>query len=570
MSTLIRSLLITAAFAGIAAAQPVVTGALNTASYITPGFPNAGLAQGSMIAIFGRNLGPASIAQAGAFPLPTELGGTSGKITVGGQSLDLVMVYSLATQVGAIIPSNTPVGAGQLTITFNGQTSASYAVQVVGSQFGIFTINQGGSGPAVVQNVNSESDRPANTILNSAKPNQAMILWGTGLGAIQGSDRGTPPVGDLNQPIEVLVGGRRANILYKGRSGCCSGIDQIVFEVPGGVTGCYIPLVVKNGNSVSNYTSLSVSPNGGTCSDPFGYTSSELNTANSTGKLNVGSVALTRLSLKVSAAGFNLDTITETASAGFYSYDGSQLVSSRGSGGTAVTVGACTLFTFSGDNASPADPVQPRALDAGAMINLNGPGGAKQMPKGQGGLYSATLSQSTGLPGGGGLPGGLPGGIPGLPGGGGASASYLTPGSYTTENGAGGVDVGGFRSSLTIPANFTWTNEAAINQVNRGSDLEITWTGSDANGYVFVSGTSIDTATKAGAAFYCLERGSASRLTVSSAILLGMPASSVIQGTQTGQLAVGITNEPSRFTARGLDVGTFSFTSMTAKLVGYR
>lgn len=568
MSMYLRSILLAAAFAMMAAAQPAVTGALNTASYIVPGFPNAGLAQGSMIAIFGRNMGPASIVQAGSFPLPTELGGTSAKITVSGQAVDLVMVYSLAAQVGAIIPSNTPTGSGQLTVTYNGQTSASFPVTIVASQFGIFTINQGGSGPAVVQNVNSETDRPVNSILESARPGQAMILWGTGLGPIQGSDRGTPPTGDLNQPIEVLVGGRRANVLYKGRSGCCAGIDQIVFEVPGGLSGCYVPLVVKNGNTVSNYTSLSIAANRGSCSDPFGYTAGELNTLTSTGKLNVGSVALVKLSLKVSAAGLTLDTTTETAAGAFYGYDASQLIASRGAGGTAVSVGACTLFTYKGQNANPEDPIRPRILDAGASINLSGPNGAKSLPKIQGGLYSATLATVTGLPGG--IPG-LPGGgsIPGLPGGGSAS-SYLTAGAYTADNGSGGVDVGNFRSQLTIPGNFNWTNESSITQVNRGSDLSITWTGSDANGYVFVSGSSFDEPSGAGASFYCLERGSASQLTVPSAILLGMPASTVIQGTPTGQLAVGVTNEPSRFTARGLDVGTFTFLSLSAKNLGYR
>lgn len=566
MTTIIRKIWLAGVFAAIAAAQPAVTGALNTASYVVPGFPNAGLAQGGMIAIFGRNLGPSAIAQATSFPLPTTLGGTSAKLTVAGQALDLIITYALATQVGAIVPSNVPTGAGQLTVTFNGQTSANFPVQVVASQFGIFTINQGGSGPAVVQNVNSESDRPVNTILNSAKPNQAMILWGTGLGPIAGSDRGTPPVGDLSQPIEVLVGGRRANVLYKGRSGCCAGIDQIVFEVPSGTTGCYVPLVVKNGNSVSNYASIAISQNGGVCSDPFGYTASELNTANSTGKLNTGAVTLLKTTIKAAAAGQTIETTSEFASASFYSYDAAQLVSSRGPGGNAVTIGACTLLTFSGDSTSSTDPIRARVLDAGALINVSGPNGAKQIPKVQGGIYTATLSQSTGLPGG--IPG-LPGGIPGLPGGG-ASASYLTAGAYTTENGAGGVDIGAFRSNLTIPGNFTWTNESSISSVSRGADLGITWSGSDANSYVFVTGTSIDITTKAGGAFYCLERGSASRLTVPAAILLGLPASSVISGAQTGQLSVGITNEPTRFTARGLDSGSFSYLTMTAKLVGYQ
>jgi uncharacterized protein (TIGR03437 family) len=560
------NVLLGAAFAITAAAQPTVTGALNTASYIVPGLPNAGLAQGSMIAIFGRNLGPASIVQAGSFPLPTELGGTSARITVGGQTSNLILTYSLATQVGAIIPSTTPVGNGQLTVTFNGQTSASFPVQIVASQFGIFTINQGGSGPAVVQNVNSEADRPVNTILNSARPGQAMILWGTGLGAIQGSDAGTPPVGNINQPIEVLVGGRPANILYKGRSGCCAGIDQIVFEVPAGVQGCYVPVVVKNGNNVSNFTSLSVAANGGACSDPFGYTAEELNTANNTGKLNVGSVALVRATVKATAMGVSIDTTTETAVGSFVGYDASQLVASRGNNGTAVTIGACSLFTVAGESGSPTDPIRPRFLDAGPTINLTGPNGAKQLPKGNDGIYTAQLSTSTGV--GGSIPG-LPGGIPGLPGGG-ASASYLTPGSYSTNNGGGGVDVGSFTSNLTIPSNFTWTNENAITNVNRASDLSITWSGAQANGYVFVTGSSFNQSARVGAAFYCLERGSAGRLTVPSAILLGMPPSTVVQGIQTGALSVGITNEPSRFNARGLDVGVFTYSSSTSKLVGFQ
>jgi hypothetical protein len=43
-----------------------------------------------------------------------------------------------------------------------------------------------------------------------------------------------------------------------------------------------------------------------------------------------------------------------------------------------------------------------------------------------------------------------------------------------------------------------------------------------------------------------------------------------VQGTQTGFLGVGVTGEPSRFTARGLDVGVFSYQSVTAKLLGYQ
>jgi uncharacterized protein (TIGR03437 family) len=130
-----------------------------------------------MIAIFGRNLGPASIALAQSFPLPRNLGGTAARLTAGGANYDLILTYSVASQVGAIIPSNTPVGAAQLTVTFNGQTSANFAVNIVRSSFGIFTANQGGSGPAIAQNFNSQTDQPINSILNAARPGQTITLW---------------------------------------------------------------------------------------------------------------------------------------------------------------------------------------------------------------------------------------------------------------------------------------------------------------------------------------------------------------------------------------------------------
>jgi uncharacterized protein (TIGR03437 family) len=111
-----------------AAAQPVVgsSGILNGASYAVPGLPNSGIAQGSIFIVFGQNLGPAAIAQVSRFPLPTSQGlaGTSIKITVGGTTVDAIMLYTLATQVAAVLPSNTPIGTGTLTVTYNGEASA--------------------------------------------------------------------------------------------------------------------------------------------------------------------------------------------------------------------------------------------------------------------------------------------------------------------------------------------------------------------------------------------------------------------------------------------------------------
>src|SRR5262245_35496918 len=68
-------------------------GIRNGGSYALPSLPNGSVAQGSIIVIFGNNLGPANIVQVSSFPLPTAAGlaGTSVTITIGGTTLNCIM-----------------------------------------------------------------------------------------------------------------------------------------------------------------------------------------------------------------------------------------------------------------------------------------------------------------------------------------------------------------------------------------------------------------------------------------------------------------------------------------------
>src|SRR5438552_1171628 len=96
-----------AALAVSAFAQPTINnnGVVNVASYAIPGLPNSSIAQGSIFVIFGSNMGPATLQQATAFPIPTTLGGTSVTITSGSQTFQAPIIYTLAGQVAAILPS---------------------------------------------------------------------------------------------------------------------------------------------------------------------------------------------------------------------------------------------------------------------------------------------------------------------------------------------------------------------------------------------------------------------------------------------------------------------------------
>ncbi len=245
-----------------ASAAPVITGGpVNAASYTLNGLPSSGIAQGSIFILFGSGLGPGQLLQVSAFPIPPDLGGTSIKVTVGATTVDCPMLYTLDRQVAAILPSNTPVGNGTARVTFNNQTSADAPIRVVQRSLGIFTRNAAGSGPAIIQNFTTETDQlPVNSILDAATPGQVEILWG-GIGPVAGNEAGGPLPGDMpSLPVEIFVRGQPAAVTYRGRSGCCAGIDQIVFTVPEGVQGCYVSVAVLIGGVMSNSPTMAIAP----------------------------------------------------------------------------------------------------------------------------------------------------------------------------------------------------------------------------------------------------------------------------------------------------------------------
>src|SRR5258708_37790164 len=158
---IVLAAVLSAGFAVVVTAQPAIGtgGVLNAASNALPGLPNSAIAQGSIFLVYGTGLGPPPPAGAlvtfAPFPLLKVVppsSGTSIRVTVGNTGVDALMIYTSPTQIAAIVPSQTPVGTGQITVSYAGATSAAAPIQVVANSFGIFTLNEGGSGPAAVQN----------------------------------------------------------------------------------------------------------------------------------------------------------------------------------------------------------------------------------------------------------------------------------------------------------------------------------------------------------------------------------------------------------------------------------
>jgi uncharacterized protein (TIGR03437 family) len=545
----------TIGLSSLLAQRPTVAtgGVLNVASYTFAGLPNHGIAKGSMFIIYGTNLGPATLAQASGFPLPTNVGGSSVRVTVGGTTVDAFILSSLSSQIVALLPSSTPEGEGTLTVTANGQTSATATIRVLPAAFGMFTLNQAGSGPAIVQNVADNGGLTVNTYNTPARPGQLVILWGTGLGPVTGDEAGAPRPGNLTTPVNVYVGGQRVTPEYTGRSGCCAGIDQINFRVPASAIGCSVPIIVQTGDIVSNVGTLSVSTTANSCTDPGGITDQELLIAQQSGNFRSGYINLSKQTTSFSGGGFSFNSKTDSGSADFERFDYNNLIRSIGFGrGFATTFGACTVFTSRGDDIEPVDPIPSTPLDAGPVINISGPGGNKQMLR-RNDSYSAEL--------GGGLA------IPGAPA---PQPEYLLPGTYTLDNGTGGSGanaVGGFRTQVTVPSEFTWQNMDATTTVNRSAGLPVSWFGGNPDGYVLILGISARSNPDVGAGFICTARVRDNNFTVPSYVLLALPATT---GDALGALAVTATTPPVKFTATGLDSGTLTFSDSKFKTVTYR
>lgn len=154
-----------------ATAQPVIrpgNGVLNSASYPSPGLLASGIAQGPIFVLFRTGLGPSPLVQAPSLPLLTTLSDTSISVTVGGTTLPAYLVYTLASQVAAILPSAIPTGAGTITVTYKNQTSASVPIQVVGSAFGTYTYGASDSG----QGIATDLSYGVNTVIHPHVPSR--------------------------------------------------------------------------------------------------------------------------------------------------------------------------------------------------------------------------------------------------------------------------------------------------------------------------------------------------------------------------------------------------------------
>ena len=512
-------------FASSAPTGPTITQILNNYGLVPAGFSNAGIAPGSLFIIKGSGLADPNaqaVLQSSASPgLQTTLNGASVKVTVGSTTTVPVFYYAIAAQLALVLPSNTPVGAATLTVSYGGQTSLPASFQVVQSAMGFDAYYGAGSGLGVAT---SNATGALYNYTSSIPPGTTVVLWGSGLGADPTRDTtyNAPSGAQIAGLSHIYIGGLDATITYQGPSGW-PGLNQVNVTIPAGVaTGCNVSLVGVNAAGVpTNFVTLPIGT--GACSDPtFGTSGSQRQTLSGKTTVNTGAVVVFHDVSPGDTAGST--QTTDLAEAIFESVTGASYGTSSGS----VSMGGCIVSETSSSGTST---VTSTAMDAGT-VTMTGPvGGTVTLQSLAGsvgiGLYYAQL----------------------------ASGAIPSSGGTFTFKGTGGTIapiVGAFTASVTFPNPIlTWTNPNAAATVNRSQPLAVNWTGGSSGTYVEISGSS--SATVAGksvsGSYVCIAPQSAGQFTVPSYVLNVLPAGS-------GTTAVfGYTNFQS-FTAPNLDIGT--------------
>ena len=496
----------------LAADDGPVISVYNEADRIQP------LAPGSILLIYSTEfpIGPQAVQEADAYPLVTELAGTSVQVTMGDRSIDAFVLATHSQWVRAVLPSNTPAGEGSVVVTYNGRSSAPHTISVVDRAFALYNGEYAPPDyiappffvPRAVQNVSLTGSVSSNSYVEPARPGQFAVLWGTGLGAAPGDERSGPIPGDLSIPgLQVIVGNQQGKILYAGRSGCCAGMDEVIFEVPAAIEGCNVPVWVRFGSDGwgSHDVLVSIASGEGACSDVDGLSQAEVQAAVS-GKLTGAQISA------------NTDYIGSKATSDWLVSFGNAAMSNR------ISSGTCASNPW---GLSSSSFVTTSSKDAGPVLNISGPGQNLEAKRIDDNRYAASVDGA------------------------------LNPGDYTLD-GAGGSEVGPFHVNLSVPMLSLTSN--IPDRITRGSlaeGLPVSWNGMEAtNGFVAMWGQfAIDDETCGGCGFVCYGRSNAGSFTIPAPILQRAASQ---RGNPNELTLVVFYSRPERVSVRGFDIAEFT------------
>jgi uncharacterized protein (TIGR03437 family) len=166
--------------------------------------------------------------------------GASTKVQINSKPASIVA--ALPFLVNAVVPIDTAPGAATLSVA-----GVLQSITISNVAPAIFSV---GNGQAAITNL----DNSLNTPSNPESIGRVIVIYGTGLGAVQS---GALPRAVV--PVTAVIGGVELQVSYAGATPGVPGLYQVNVPLPVGLPpGLSLPLYLKQGGAVSNTVAVSV------------------------------------------------------------------------------------------------------------------------------------------------------------------------------------------------------------------------------------------------------------------------------------------------------------------------
>jgi len=403
------------------------------------------------------------------------------------QTFDAQLVNPNSYYTLAVVPGTVPAGPATASLVFQGGATISAPVTVAPVAVGVFSVSGGGIGPAAAQNNEPDSQPSLNQLTNPALPGQYVTLWATGLGALTTLD------------VSVNISGITVPASFAGPAPGIAGVNQINFPLPGDfATGCYTPVSVTAGNSVSNTVTIATSTSG-PCAHPLGLSVGQMKALDTGSSIRLGMISFHADVLAPQPCVAGAYTRSESIQASFDIRNAYLvfLMSQTRNGGPACYLGnplSLTTAFVTGGLTPPAGPSLTATDASGNALSLTA------------NLFGDYSTQLTAPP-----PAATSAQLP---------PPVLLPGPWQITV-PGGPVIGAFQQSYALPPQIRWINRESLTTISRSADVPLIW---NPEGY---SADDVVTAIllAGSGALSCTAPATAGQLTMPAALLQQMPPS---------------------------------------------
>jgi uncharacterized protein (TIGR03437 family) len=427
------------------------------------------------------------------------------------QTFDAQLVNPSSFSTLAVVPNAVPTGPVTVSLLFQSGSTISEPVTVAPVAAGVFSASGAGRGPAAAQNDAQGSQPSLNQLTNPALPGQYVTLWATGMGTLTTPD------------VSVNISGISVPASFAGTAPGLAGMDQINFQLPGDFpAGCYTPVFVTAGSSVSNTVTIATSK-GGPCAHPLGLSAGQMKALDNGSGIRLGTISFYANVIAPQPGVPDAYTRSESIQASFDVQDAYFvfLISQTLDGGPGCSLGnpleTYALFV-AGGRTPPAGPTLTATDSSGNALSLTADPFGYYSTQLTAPPTAATSAQ--------------------------LSPPVLSPGPWQI-NVPGGPVIGAFQQSYTLPPQIRWMNRESLATISRSADVPVIW---NPQGY---STDDVVTAILPSGigAVTCTAPAASGQLTVPASLLQQIPPS---EASHSGYIMVIV--EPKNPTIFGIPV----------------